>query len=57
MKNNNLPEYLPEYKIEKSDHMLIEGCDPAHTTKDNIFNVAFNATMKKLKKKVLSTLW
>lgn len=43
--------FYNEYKIEKSDHMLIEGCDPAHTTKDNIFNVAFNATMKKLKKK------
>lgn len=43
--------FYNEYKIEKSNHMLIEGCDPAHTTKDNIFNVAFNATMKKLKKK------
>ena len=31
--------------------MLIEGCDPLHTTKDNIFNKAFIATMKKLKKK------
>lgn len=43
--------FYNEYKVKKSDHMLIEGCDPAHTTKDNIFNVAFNATMKKLKKK------
>jgi homoserine kinase len=43
--------FYNEYKIEKSKNMLIEGCDPAHTTKDNIFNVAFNATMKKLKKK------
>ena len=43
--------FYNEYKIEKSDKMLIEGCDPAHTTKDNIFNVAFNATTKKLKKK------
>ena len=43
--------FYNEYRIEKSKTMLIEGCDPAHTTKDNIFNVAFNATMKKLKKK------
>lgn len=43
--------FYNEYKIEKSDRMLIEGCEPAHATKDNIFNVAFNETMKKLKKK------
>lgn len=43
--------FYNEYKIEKSDAMLIEGCDPKHTTKDNIFNIAFNETMKKLKKK------
>lgn len=43
--------FYNEYRIEKSDTMLIEGCDPSFTTKDNIFNVAFNATMKKLKKK------
>ena len=43
--------FYNEYKIEKSDKMLIEGCDPAFTKKDNIFNVAFNETMKKLKKK------
>lgn len=43
--------FCNEYKVEKSDKMLIEGCDPLHTTKDNIFNKAFIATMKKLKKK------
>lgn len=43
--------FYNEYKIEKSKEMLIEGCDPAHTSKDNIFNIAFNETMKKLKKK------
>ena len=43
--------FCNEYKVEKSDTMLIEGCDPLHTTKDNIFNKAFIATMKKLKKK------
>lgn len=40
-----------EYKVEKSDTLLIEGCDPKYTTKDNPFNVAFLATMKRLKKK------
>ena len=39
-----------EYKIEKSNKMLIEGCPIEFTTKDNIFNVAFTETMKKLKK-------
>ena len=43
--------FYNEYKIEKSDKMIIEGCDPAFTGKDNIFNVAFLETMKKLKKK------
>lgn len=43
--------FCNEYKVEKADKMLIEGCDPLHTTKDNIFNKAFIATMKKLKKK------
>ena len=43
--------YFNEFKIEKADKMLIEGCDPAFTTKDNEFNIAFNETMKKLKKK------
>lgn len=43
--------FYNEYKIEKSDKMIIEGCDPAFTDKDNIFNVAFLETMKKLKKK------
>lgn len=42
--------FYNEYSIEKADSMLIEGCDPAFTTKDNIFNVAFNKTMKKLGK-------
>ena len=39
-----------EYKVEKSDTMLIEGCDPRYTGPDNLFNVAFLATMEKLKK-------
>ena len=39
-----------KYKVEKSKEMLIEGCDPQFTTKDNLFNVAFLATMKELKK-------
>ena len=43
--------FCNEYKIEKSEKMIIEGCDPAFTGKDNIFNVAFLETMKKLKKK------
>lgn len=43
--------FCNEYKIEKSEKMIIEGCDPAFTGKDNIFNVAFLKTMKKLKKK------
>ena len=40
-----------EYKIEKSENMLIEGCDPKHTTSSNIFNQAFLATMEELKRK------
>lgn len=40
-----------EYTIEKSDKMLIEGCDKRYTTKDNIYNIAFMETMKKLNKK------
>ena len=44
-------DFYNEYKIEKADKMLISGCDPLYTTKDNVFNVAFNETMKKLKKK------
>lgn len=43
--------FYNEYKIEKSKKMLIDGCDPAFTTKDNLFNIAFNKTMKKLNKK------
>lgn len=39
-----------EYKVEKSDTMLIEGCAKEHRVKSNIFNKAFKATMKRLKK-------
>ena len=42
--------FFNEYKVEKSKKMLIEGCDPSYTTEDNIYNVAFKKTMKKLKK-------
>ena len=44
-------EFYNEYSIEKSDHMLIDGCDKKYTTKDNVFNIAFNETMKKFHKK------
>ena len=44
-------EYYNTYEVEKSDKMLIEGCDKAYTTADNIFNLAFKKTMKVLKKK------
>lgn len=40
-----------EYAIEKSDKMKITGCDISFTSKTNIFNVAFNETMKVLNKK------
>ena len=40
-----------EYKVKKSKKMIIEGCEKKYTTKSNIFNKAFLATMKKLKKK------
>ena len=31
--------FYNEYNIEKSDKMLIEGCDPAFNTKKNEFNI------------------
>lgn len=40
-----------KYKIEKAKKMLIEGCDEKFTKSDNVFNRAFLATMKVLKKK------
>lgn len=43
--------FYNEFYIEKANKMLLEGCDPAFNTKKNEFNVAFEATMKKLKKK------
>lgn len=43
--------FYNEYNIEKSDKMLIEGCDPAFNTKKNEFNIAFEKTMKVLNKK------
>lgn len=43
--------FYNEYYMEKADKMQITGCDPAFANKKNIFNIAFNATMKKLKKK------
>lgn len=43
--------FYNEYKIEKADKMQIDGCDPAFNNENNEFNVAFNATMKFLKKK------
>lgn len=44
-------DFYNEYLVERSDKMLIEGCDKKYTTKDNIYNIAFMETMKKLKKK------
>ncbi len=43
--------FYNEYRIEKSDKMLMEGCKPKYNTKDSLFNKAFEATMKVLKKK------
>ena len=43
--------YYNEFAVEKSNTMKMEGCDPAFINKDNLFNIAFIATMKKLKKK------
>lgn len=43
--------YYNEYSVEKSDKMNIEGCDPAFNNKNNEFNIAFEQTMKVLKKK------
>lgn len=44
-------KFYNTYKVEKSDTMLITGCDKHFTTKDNLFNVAFEKTMRKLNKK------
>lgn len=42
--------FYNEYQVEKADKILMTGCDPAFANEKNEFNLAFNATMKKLKK-------
>ncbi len=39
------------YKVKKAKSMLIEGCNKKYTTKSNVFNRAFQKTMKMLGKK------
>ena len=43
--------FYNEYQVEKADKMLMTGCDPAFANEKNEFNIAFNETMKRLKKK------
>lgn len=43
--------FYNEYYVEKADKMLMTGCDPAFANEKNEFNIAFNETMKRLKKK------
>ena len=43
--------YYNEFKVEKADKMLIDGCDKTFTTSDNLFNIAFNETMDVLGEK------
>ena len=39
-----------EYHIKKSDKMIVEGCAPKYRVENNLFNIAFLETMKRLKK-------
>ena len=43
--------YYNEFLVEKANTMQMEGCDPSFINKNNLFNIAFNETMKRLKKK------